>query len=114
MLEALLSERKEENYVKFHFRGGAAGYERRVRRISFIGELLREYGFWVKIKEDSLFARMEGYEMDILKKRVKILGYLSIHTRQIDMIMKNRQAVQYYREKLVKDMDWLMNKKDAL
>jgi pyruvate,water dikinase len=112
MLEALLSERKEENYVKFHFRGGAAGYERRVRRISFIGELLREYGFWVEIKEDSLFARMEGYEMDVLQKRVIILGYLSLHTRQIDMIMKNRQAVQYYREKLVKDMDWLMNKKD--
>lgn len=111
-LEALLSGTKEESYVKFHFRGGAAGYERRVRRISFIGDLLREHGFWVEFKEDSLFARIEGYETDILKKRVKILGYLSIHTRQIDMIMKNKRAVQYCRDKLVKDMEWLMNKTD--
>ncbi len=113
MLEALLSERKEENYVKFHFRGGAAGYERRVKRIALIADLLGEYGFWTEVKEDSLFARMDGYEIDVLKKRVKILGYLSIHTRQIDMIMKNKKLVQYYRDKLVKDMDWLMNKKDA-
>ena len=109
LLEALVGERSEENYVKFQFKGGAADYERRLNRVIFIGELLEEYGFRVEVMEDNLVARLEGEDLEHMKQRVEILGYLSIHTRQIDMIMLNESAVKQYRAKFIKDIDYLLN-----
>jgi pyruvate,water dikinase len=103
-LEALAGDRKEENYVKFQFKGGAADYQRRIRRVHFIGIILEDHGFEVEITEDQLVARLEGYDLETLAQRIKILGYLSLHTRQIDMIMTNDAAVRHYREKFQKDI----------
>jgi pyruvate,water dikinase len=108
LLEALVGERHEENYVKFQFRGGAADYERRLNRVLFIGDLLEKYGFRIQVAEDNLVARVEGEDLEYMKQRIEILGYLSIHTRQIDMVMLNESAVNRYRAKFTKDVDFLL------
>ena len=97
------------SFVKFQFKGGAADYDRRLNRVIFIGELLEEYGFRVELIEDNLVARLEGQDLEHMKQRLEILGYLSIHTRQIDMIMLNKSAVRRYRAKFIKDIDYLLN-----
>ncbi len=37
-------------------------------------------------KQGLMEARIEGHDSEFMKKSIEILGYLSLHTRQIDMI----------------------------
>lgn len=104
-LEALVGERKIENYISFRFKGGAADFERRVLRVKFIGEILEEYGFRIESREDTMSARIEGFEQDVMLDKLRILGYLNIHTRQLDMIMTIPARVNYYKNKMFKDIN---------
>ena len=104
-IEALVGERIRENYLRFQFKGGAADYQRKVRRAHFIGEILEHYDFQTRVREDAMFARMDNYEQEFLKERLYILGYLLMHTRQLDMIMSNESVVARYREKIIQDIE---------
>ncbi|MFZ5565042.1 MAG: PEP/pyruvate-binding domain-containing protein [Thermodesulfobacteriota bacterium] len=104
IVEALVSERTPENYISFRFKGGAADSQRRVRRIQFIADILADHAFRVDLNRDNLVARVEGFEMDYMLERLRILGYLVLHTRQLDMIMSNESAIVYYRKKIDGDI----------
>jgi pyruvate,water dikinase len=108
-MEAMVSERSGENYIGFQFKGGAADKERREKRVLFIGEILERYGFRVTMNQDNLRARIEGHDQAHMEKRLEILGFLSLHTRQLDMIMTNPARVAYYREKLIRELDELID-----
>ena len=103
-MEALVSDRVNENYVGFQFKGGAADYERRLKRTHFIKEILEKYDFRVEVREDNLIARVEHHEKEYMKERLQILGYLTLHTRQLDMIMANDSEVRYYKAKIERDI----------
>lgn len=107
-MEAMVSERSGENYLGFKFKGGAADFERCLGRIHFIREILERYGFRATINGDNLNARIEGHDMAYMIGRLKILGYLTLHTRQLDMIMGNSALVGYYMNKLTRDIDSLL------
>ena len=43
-----------------------------------------------------------------MEKRLKVLGYLTIHTRQIDMIMSRESTVNYYKSKFRNDINQII------
>jgi pyruvate,water dikinase len=106
-LEALVSERAGENYVRFSFKGGAADLDRRRRRAQFIRELLEDWEFRVTVREDHLTAQVDGYPQEFMASRLRILGYLTLHTRQLDMIMANPARVAHYRRKIAREVETL-------
>lgn len=112
-VEALVSERAGENYLSFSFKGGAANYGRRARRARFVGEILEEFGFRTAVKDDGVMARVEGYDEETMKEKLRILGYLLVHTRQLDMVMFNDASCAQWRNKLLADISTVILAKPA-
>ena len=103
-VEALVGDRAQENYVSFRFKGGAADFHRRLRRAHFVGSLLEEFDFRVEINDDGVFGKIDGFDEEVMKQKLLVVGYLLIHTRQLDMVMTNDTAVQFHRDKILSEL----------
>ena len=108
MVEAYLSDLRTESYVSFNFKGGAADDRRKVARIKLLEEILGQFGFRVERKGDSMTARVEKRSVAFLTERLKILGYLTVHARQIDMVMDNHDSICHYKEKFSTEINALL------
>lgn len=106
-LDCLIGERERERFIMFQFTGGAANINRRIRRVQFIGDLLEQFNFICEIKEDALSARMEQGSEESFLTALHIIGYLFMHTRQLDMIMGDEAALAERRAVMLADMEVL-------
>jgi pyruvate,water dikinase len=95
--------------VSFQFRRGAAEITRRERRIRFVSGILAELGFSLEVRDDALLARVEGLPTEELMDRLRALGYLIIHTRQLDMIMRIPEQVRLHREKILREIRQMLD-----
>jgi len=98
-VEALVDERENENYVSFQLKGGAAEQDRRARRARFVAEVLENYNFRVERQGDEMRAVYAKGPMDVMLDRLRVIGYLLMHTRQLDMVMTNESLVAHYRQR---------------
>jgi pyruvate, water dikinase len=103
-VEALVGERDAENYLSFSFKGGAADLERRRARVGLLADVLERHGFVVEVIGDAVTARVVGMNADATQSRLRVVGYLVMHTRQLDTVMADPVAVQRYRDKLLADI----------
>jgi pyruvate,water dikinase len=103
-VESYLGDLTAENYVWFTFKGGAADRQRKEQRGRLIRMVLEHFHFWVQTKGDWLSARLERQEKELLKDRLKVLGYLILHTRQLDMILGDHSRVKWYLEEMLKEI----------
>lgn len=103
-VEALLAKEPGESYVNFKFSGGAADDARRQRRAELIAEVLESKGFAARIKGDNLFARAESRCRRDILERLLVLGYLLLHTRQLDMAMADAGSVARLRDRFRQDI----------
>lgn len=105
MVDAYISSLRTERYVTFRFKGGAADETNRLERVNLLAEVLKRYNFRVELTHDSLRARVEKRSQEFLFSRLAILGYLVIHTRQIDMVMTDAVERQRYRDKFINEIE---------
>jgi pyruvate,water dikinase len=103
-VETLLSERDLENYLSFSFKGGAADMGRRSTRARLLADILEEQGFAVTVVEDNVVARVAGLPEADMEARLMAVGYLLMHTRQLDMAMADAAAVRHYGAKIRRDL----------
>jgi pyruvate, water dikinase len=103
-VEAYLGDQAVENYVWFYFKGGAADRVRKEQRARLIRLILERFHFWVGTKGDLLSARLERQEKEILTDRLKVLGYLILHTRQLDMILSDPGKVDWQIKKMLEEI----------
>lgn len=108
MIEAYLSDLLTESYVTFRFKGGAADTRRKAVRAKLLAEILQHYGFRVELRSDALLARVKKQSAEYLRERLRILGYLTLHARQLDMVMTQPQAVERYRQKFRQEIDAML------
>jgi pyruvate,water dikinase len=103
-VEALAGTRPEENYLSFSFKGGAADLSRKAARARLIGDLLSDLDFDVQVTEDVVAARRTMVESTVIERALRVVGYLLMHTRQLDMIMNQPATVERYRTKMHTDI----------
>ena len=109
LVEAHLSDLLTENYVSFQFKGGAADKNRRNIRVNLLKDILEQFDFRVEQKADALTARIEKKSALFLLECLKVLGYLIIHTRQIDMVMGEQIMVENYRRSILADLEKIVH-----
>jgi pyruvate,water dikinase len=108
MIEAYLSELLTESYVTFRFKGGAADQQRKAVRTRLLADILLEYDFRIELRSDSLLARVKKRSVKFLEQRLQVLGYLTLHARQLDMVMDQPGAVDQYREKFLREIEQML------
>ncbi len=67
----------------------------------------------VEIENDGVTARLEGYDEEVMKEKLNILGYLLIHTRQLDMIMFNDASCLQLKSKMLVDISSVVLSKSS-
>ena len=111
-VEALAGPRPRENYIRFQFKGGAADHQCKVRRARFVGEILDEFNFQTRVREDALFARLDDCDQEFMENHLEILGHILIHTRQLDMIMNREDVVQLYKKRILNQLHAMVDAKN--
>jgi pyruvate, water dikinase len=91
-----------DNYLTFHFKGGAADIGRRARRAMLLAEILRRMGFKVEQKSDLVRGQMKKYTMEQITGTLDMLGRLLGAVRLLDMVLADDQQVQWYVDEFFK------------
>jgi pyruvate,water dikinase len=95
-IDAYCGQSQNKNYIHFRFTGGAAGEDRRHRRVQFIAEVLGQLDFKVRTGGDHLAARLEKYDQAAIIRRLTELGRLTMCCRQLDMLMDTADSPRHF------------------
>jgi pyruvate,water dikinase len=96
MIDTVVGEVPENNYVAFRFQGGGAGLERRDLRAQFLAEVTAAFGFTVDRRGDLLNAWLRTAPRSMSEEGLTRLGLLMACSRQLDMLLSDRSAVRHF------------------
>lgn len=97
-IDALVGETRNDNYITFRFKGGAADEVRRGRRARFLGAVMSRLDFEVEVTGDLIVARLWKYPRPLMEEKLDLIGRLMGCARQRDMVMADDALVEWYVE----------------
>lgn len=95
-IDAYVGDTRNDNYITFRFKGGAADEVRRGRRVRFLGAVLEKLDFEVEVTGDLVVGRLWKYPRELLEEKLDLLGRLMGCARQRDMLMADDAIVDWY------------------
>lgn len=108
-IESYLCAEETLNYIAFVYTGGGADDNRKCRRARLIARLLERLDFRVEVRADAVFSRIEQHPMAVMADRLKALGHIIVHTRQMDMVMYNDKMVDWYYREFLRQIESLVD-----
>ncbi len=96
MVDAVVGLGSESNHIHFRFRGGAAGEEKKERRVRFLDQVLRGIGFGTSRRGDMVTAWFSRYPLDKSQEALEQLGRLTVCAQQLDAVMKSDSDVKAF------------------
>jgi pyruvate,water dikinase len=101
LVDAMIGEAAENNYVNFRFRGGGAGVDRRSLRAQFLAQVLLKHNFGVNRQGDLVTAWLRRYPLGPSEQGLELIGRLMGCARQLDMVLNGPEDVTEYAAKFL-------------
>ncbi len=98
VVDTLMGEVPESNYLTFRFGGGGADVKGRIQRALLLEEILQRLDFKVDVVGDTVTGHFRGGAPGEIEKRLYQLGRLMGFTRQLDMTLRDEQTRKRYAE----------------
>ena len=100
-VEALCTGDTSKNYIRLQYKDGGAALDRRIRRIRMLAEILSLLGFSNFIEGDFLDASVHYQSCSLAADNLRILGRLSMMTKQLDMALPNDSVAGWYKNDFI-------------
>ena len=107
VIDCLLGEKSEQNYVQFSFKGGGAAENQRLMRLETIRTVLDKFGFSIELRGDLLKAEYTRESSRETGRRLKVIGFILGKTRLKDMSMSQEKIQQLARE-YIREIDEIL------
>ena len=104
VVDSLLGESLEHNYIHFRFKGGGAGLEQQHLRLQLVSSLLQKNEFEVRITGDLLNATLDRKDYEQTAQGLTVLGVVLGKTVRLDMRLYDRQQVQDLAEEILQEL----------
>ncbi len=98
VVDTYCSRKANKNYINLLFRGGAADSVRRNRRVRAIAGVLKEKGFAVEVRQDTVMARLNKASLEESVAALETIGALLQFFRQMDAAMVDEESVRRFQE----------------
>jgi pyruvate,water dikinase len=103
-IEAMCTDDQSKNYIRIQYKHGGASIDRRVRRIRLITNILSSAGFDNLSRGDFLDSRIAYLDRPRSLALIKLLGRISIMTKQLDMALSSDAITEWYTRDFMKKL----------
>ena len=94
IVDAFISEERNENYLSFQFKGGAANIDRRERRARLVKCILDHLGFKAHAKGDLVQGRLAKLALPEMEQIMEQAGLLMAFCRQLDLALSSDAVME--------------------
>ena len=94
IVDAFISEEKNDNYISFQFKGGAAQIDRRERRARLVKQILDDLGFKAQTKGDLVQGRLVKLSLMETEQTLELAGLLIAFCRQLDLALASDAVME--------------------